>query len=76
MDLGGNRRGVDMGPSAFRLAGIEAGIRELGLDFVDRGDIPVKLPQAGAPLKPTAKNLPEIAEACGMLSDAVRQAMD
>lgn len=76
MDLGGNRRGVDMGPSAFRLAGIESGIRELGLDFVDRGDVPVQLPQPGTALNPTAKNLPEIAEACGKLSDSVRQAMD
>jgi arginase len=76
MDLGGNRRGVDMGPSAFRLAGIEAGVRSLGLEFVDRGDIPVATPQSTTPLDPTAKFLPEIADACGLLSDAVRQALD
>ncbi|QDV07636.1 Arginase [Planctomycetes bacterium Poly30] len=76
MDLGGNRRGVDMGPSAFRLAGIEEGIRSLGLEFVDRGDIPVQTPKSRVPLDPTAKFLPEIAEACGLLSDEVRKALD
>lgn len=76
MDLGGNRRGVDMGPSAFRIAGIEAGVRSLGLDFVDRGNIPVGEPRGQEPVDPKAKFLPFIAEACGHLSDTVRKTLE
>ncbi len=42
MDLGSGRRGVDMGPSAIRIAGIEARLRELGHTVVDDGDIAIK----------------------------------
>ncbi len=30
LDLGGNRRGVDMGPSAFRIAGLAERLSTLG----------------------------------------------
>lgn len=76
MDLGGNRRGVDMGPSAFRLAGIEEGLRRLGIDFIDRGDVEVAHARDLKPSDPSAKFLPEIAEACGSLADLVRETMD
>ena len=42
MDLGSGRRGVDMGPSAIRIAGIEERLRELGHTVVDEGDIAIK----------------------------------
>ena len=42
MDLGSGRRGVDMGPSAIRIAGIEDRLRELGHTVVDDGDIAIK----------------------------------
>jgi arginase len=42
MDLGSGRRGVDMGPSAIRIAGLEARLRELGHQVVDEGDIAIK----------------------------------
>lgn len=42
MDLGSGRRGVDMGPSAIRIAGIEEKLRELGHTVVDEGDITIK----------------------------------
>ena len=42
MDLGSGRRGVDMGPSAIRIAGIEERLRELGHTVVDEGDISIK----------------------------------
>ena len=42
MDLGSGRRGVDMGPSAIRIAGVEARLRELGHEVVDEGDITIK----------------------------------
>ena len=40
LDLGGARRGVDMGPSAFRIAGLGDRISELGRAVVDQGDLP------------------------------------
>lgn len=76
MDLGGNRRGVDMGPSAFRIAGIEEGVRGLGYGFRDRGNVPVGEPRGEEPVDPSAKYLPTIAEACGHLSATVRETMD
>src|SRR5690242_21908153 len=42
MDLGSGRRGVDMGPSAIRIAGVETALRELGHTVVDEGDITIK----------------------------------
>ena len=42
MDLGSGRRGVDMGPSAIRIAGLATALRELGHTVVDEGDITIK----------------------------------
>ncbi|HYC32938.1 MAG TPA: arginase, partial [Gemmatimonadales bacterium] len=42
MDLGSGRRGVDMGPSAIRIAGLEERLRELGHTVVDEGDLGIK----------------------------------
>ena len=42
MDLGSGRRGVDMGPSAIRIAGLEARLVELGHTVVDEGDITIR----------------------------------
>ena len=42
MDLGSGRRGVDMGPSAIRIAGLATALRELGHKVVDEGDIGIK----------------------------------
>lgn len=42
MDLGSGRRGVDMGPSAIRIAGIADRLKELGHKIVDDGDIDIK----------------------------------
>jgi len=45
LDLGGNRRGVDMGPSALRITGLAERIRGLGLEVADSGDVTVPLPE-------------------------------
>src|SRR5262245_44724922 len=45
IDLGANRRGVDMGPSALRVTGLAERIRGLGLEVEDRGDVHVPLPE-------------------------------
>ena len=47
MDLGGNRRGVDMGPSAIRYAGLAAKLADIGYRVRDRGNIRVKDPDEG-----------------------------
>ena len=67
MDLGGGRRGVDMGPSAIRIAGIEEGVRGLGLEFEDHGNVPVPEPRSRVPRNPKAKFLEEIVECCSHL---------
>ncbi|MDQ2828328.1 MAG: arginase family protein, partial [Chloroflexota bacterium] len=38
-DLGQGRRGVDMGPSAIRYAGLQAGLERLGHQVMDMGDV-------------------------------------
>ena len=45
LDLGGGRRGVDMGPSALRIAGLDERIQELGYPVVDKGDLEVPIPE-------------------------------
>jgi len=49
MDLGAGRRGVDMGPSALRLARLEAVLRELGHTVVDLGNVEVPVAEALPP---------------------------
>jgi arginase len=46
LDLGGNRRGTDMGPSAFRIAGLPDRLASLGLSVTDKGNIPSPIPEA------------------------------
>jgi arginase len=76
MDLGGGRRGVDMGPSAVRIAGIEEGVRGLGLEFVDRGNVAVPEPPSRVPLDPRARFLPEIAQCCRDLRARVESILE
>ena len=49
MDLGGGLRGVDMGPSAVRIACLKRRVQELGLLFEDRGNVPVMRPETREP---------------------------
>ncbi|HVQ24509.1 MAG TPA: arginase family protein, partial [Planctomycetota bacterium] len=75
MDLGAGRRGVDMGPSAVRYAGLARQVRALGYAFQDAGDISVPIPEVRAPGK-GAKYLKEIRSACERLNTRVRRIMD
>jgi arginase len=76
MDLGGGRRGVDMGPSALRIAGIEDGVRGLGLEFEDRGNVPVHEPASRIPKNPRARFLDEIAACCRDLRGQVEKILE
>jgi arginase len=67
LDLGGGRRGVDMGPSAFRIAGLDAGIAGLGFPTVDRGDLVVPIPETKSEGDPRKRYIREIARVCQRL---------
>ncbi len=76
MDLGAGRRGVDMGPSALRIAEIAPKLEALGYTVYDEGDINVRTQEVLAVEDATLKYLPEIADACRHLSDKVEQVLD
>jgi arginase len=67
LDLGGARRGVDMGPSAFRIAGLGDRLSELGYTVVDQGDLPSAIPETQKAVDPTKKYIDEIARVCQSL---------
>ena len=73
LDLGGARRGVDMGPSAFRIAGLSDHIAALGYTVSDQGDLPSPIPETQKAVDPTKKYINEIARVCRELYDVTRQ---
>jgi arginase len=75
LDLGAGRRGVDMGPSAFRVAGVDDRIRKLGCEVEDWGDLPVKIPETQEAGDPRLKYLGEILEVVANLRDCVERAL-
>jgi arginase len=64
MDLGQSRRGVDMGPSALRVAGLQSRLKQLGHHVEDVGNVVVKQAEEQPYGEKHAKYLSEIAEAC------------
>jgi len=75
LDLGAGRRGVDMGPSAFRVAEVDAKIAQLGHAVDDWGDLPVKIQETQGAGDPRLKYLREILETCETLRDRVGEAI-
>jgi arginase len=76
MDLGADRRGVDMGPSAIRYAGLADALDALGIACVDDGDLAVPRPEArdpdaGGPGAGDAKFFAETKTVCRRLTDRV-----
>lgn len=71
MDLGADRRGVDMGPSALRYADLDEKLLELGHDVQDRGNIDVVMQETHPQGDPRAKYLGEIRDACLHLGEMV-----
>jgi arginase len=76
LDLGAGRRGVDMGPSAFRVAEIQKRVRELGYEVEDLGDVEVAIPETHDPGDPSLKYLKEIRHTCQALRDMVAQTLE
>ena len=70
LDLGGNRRGTDMGPSAFRIAGLAEQLATLGLTVVDKGDVPSPLPEQKGAGDPHKRYVKDIARVCQRLFQA------
>jgi arginase len=75
MDLGQSRRGVDMGPSALRGAGLQPSIKKLGLQVEDIGNLSVKQPEEMPIGEKRAKYMQEIAETCGDVAAAAEKAL-
>ena len=74
LDLGQGRRGVDMGPSAMRAAGLEERVRSLGFEVHDLGNVASPEPEATALEDERARYLPEIKAACARIAELVVQA--
>jgi arginase len=67
LDLGGNRRGVDMGPSALRIAGLGERLTALGVKVVDEGDLVAPIPETKSFGDPHRKYIREISRVCEKL---------
>jgi arginase len=75
MDLGAGRRGVDMGPSAFRIAHIVERIEALGCEVHELGDIDVPIPEMRPAGDDRARYLEEIAGVCEALYERVGESL-
>jgi arginase len=76
LDLGQSRRGVDMGPSAVRVAGLEARLEELGHVVEDGGNVPVAIPEQKKIGDPHAKYLKEITATCTKHAELVLKTLE
>ncbi|WP_435318832.1 arginase [Haloarchaeobius sp. TZWSO28] len=82
-DYGANRRGVDMGPSAIRYAGLAAQLEKAGVDCVDTGDLLVPTAETRDPAAEEpdeegrdAKFVREVEDVCTRLADRVAESID
>ena len=76
LDLGAGRRGVDMGPSAIRYAGLAARIEELGRTCIDLGNVQTPVAEATPVGNEHARFLREILQTCGRVADLVTSARE
>jgi arginase len=76
LDLGQSRRGVDMGPSAVRVAGLEMRLEELGHIVEDGGNVVVAIPEQKSAGDPHAKYLKEITATCTKQADLIIKALE
>jgi arginase len=76
LDLGGNRRGVDMGPSAFRSAGLGEQVAALGYSVVDKGDLPTPIPETQEQRDEHKKYIRDIAKVCQKLYQTALASLD
>src|SRR5436853_115445 len=76
LDLGGNRRGVDMGPSAFRIAGLREQISALGFLVSDKGDLPAPIPETQDLRDERKKYIRDIAKVCQKLYQTATESFE
>lgn len=76
LDLGQSRRGVDMGPSAVRVAGLEARLEALGHVVEDGGNVAVAIPEQKKEGHPNAKYLKEITATCNKHADLILKTLE
>jgi arginase len=74
LDLGQGRRGVDMGPSAIRYAGLEERLVGLGYTVLDEGNVETAVAEATALRDERARFLPEIHDTCELIAARVADA--
>ena len=75
MDLGADRRGVDMGPSAIRYASISERLRTLGHEVEDLGNVPVEGRETRPHGDPKLKYLDQIVQACNDLARSITKSI-
>lgn len=75
LDLGGGRRGVDMGPSAVRIAGLGERLLAMGCRVVDRGDLPAPIPETRTARDPRKRYIREIARVCQRVYHSTRTSL-
>ena len=76
LDLGGNRRGVDMGPSALRIAGLAERLAQLGYPVVDRGDLASPIPETREWRDERQKYIHDIAKVCQQLYETAHRCLE
>jgi arginase len=76
IDLGAGRRGVDMGPSAFRIAGIRDQIANLGWSTIDKGNLATPIPETQLPADTSKKYVHDIAKVCQELYDYAMKSLE
>ena len=76
LDLGASRRGTDAGPSAVRIAGLNAALKRMGYEINDEIDIPVPSMETRAPVNANARFKDEILAVCNELATATYDALD
>jgi arginase len=76
LDFGAGRRGVDMGPSALRLGGLNAKLQSMGYQVRDLGNVPVAQQETIDQGSPTAKYLVPIAQCCAELARTVSDVVE
>ena len=76
LDLGAGRRGVDMGPSALRIAGLDGELERLGLAVTDTGDLASPTPETRSEGDPRRKYIREIALVCTALYERALATLD
>jgi len=76
LDMGASRRGVDMGPSAMRVAGLEARLEALGHRVDDGGNVAVDVAETLKFGSPKARYLKQIAETCTRTAKVVGKTLE